>query len=228
MHVCVSEVVFPGRSGWSSNSLAHTLLSVKAPAHDIITAVCVNTLNPLDKCDATCPYVYVRTVYKYVYVREGLGVPIVLAAAEKIYCIVNMFIATRQLPSHHIGHTHVLPVDMPVMKGFYFFIYPLRDTNIIIFVSATYILQQVTFIFLHNLCIIAVSPVIALSPAVLSVIEHQQLTLPCVLLAGNPLPERQWLHNYGLVSKQTSNSNLNASYFACINWAPNLFSPPTC
>uniref|UniRef100_A0A3B4Z1V9 Hemicentin-1 n=1 Tax=Stegastes partitus TaxID=144197 RepID=A0A3B4Z1V9_9TELE len=44
-----------------------------------------------------------------------------------------------------------------------------------------------------------VSPVIALSPAVLSVIEDQQLTLPCVLLAGNPLPERQWLHNYGLV-----------------------------
>uniref|UniRef100_A0A3Q1B6M5 Hemicentin-1 n=1 Tax=Amphiprion ocellaris TaxID=80972 RepID=A0A3Q1B6M5_AMPOC len=45
-----------------------------------------------------------------------------------------------------------------------------------------------------------VSPVIAMSPAVLSVIEDQQLTLPCVLLAGNPLPERQWLHNYGLVT----------------------------
>uniref|UniRef100_A0A8C6L964 Ig-like domain-containing protein n=1 Tax=Nothobranchius furzeri TaxID=105023 RepID=A0A8C6L964_NOTFU len=45
-----------------------------------------------------------------------------------------------------------------------------------------------------------VKPVIALSPAVLSVIEDQQLTLPCVLLAGNPLPERQWLHNYGLVT----------------------------
>ncbi|XP_034035488.1 hemicentin-1 [Thalassophryne amazonica] len=44
-----------------------------------------------------------------------------------------------------------------------------------------------------------VSPVIAISPTVLSVIEDQQLTLPCVLLAGNPLPERQWLHNYGLV-----------------------------
>ncbi|CAJ1060969.1 hemicentin-1 [Xyrichtys novacula] len=42
-------------------------------------------------------------------------------------------------------------------------------------------------------------PVIALSPTVLSVIEDQQMTLPCVLLAGNPLPERQWLHNYGLV-----------------------------
>lgn len=47
-----------------------------------------------------------------------------------------------------------------------------------------------------------VSPVIAMSPGVLSVIEDQQLTLPCVLLAGNPLPERQWLHNYGLVRTQ--------------------------
>ncbi|XP_061594740.1 hemicentin-1 [Cololabis saira] len=45
-----------------------------------------------------------------------------------------------------------------------------------------------------------VSPVIALSPAELSVIEDQQVVLPCVLLAGNPLPERQWLHNYGLVT----------------------------
>ncbi|XP_070688049.1 hemicentin-1 [Pempheris klunzingeri] len=45
-----------------------------------------------------------------------------------------------------------------------------------------------------------VSPIIAMSPTLLSVIEDQQLTLPCVLLAGNPLPERQWLHNYGLVT----------------------------
>ncbi|TKS74334.1 Hemicentin-1 Fibulin-6 [Collichthys lucidus] len=45
-----------------------------------------------------------------------------------------------------------------------------------------------------------VSPVIAMSPTVLNVIEDQQVTLPCVLLAGNPLPERQWLHNYGLVT----------------------------
>ena len=48
-----------------------------------------------------------------------------------------------------------------------------------------------------------VSPVIAMSPAVLSVIEDQQVVLPCVLLAGNPLPERQWLHNYGLVRTRT-------------------------
>ncbi|XP_046908014.1 hemicentin-1 [Hypomesus transpacificus] len=45
-----------------------------------------------------------------------------------------------------------------------------------------------------------VPPLLAVSPSVLSVIEGQQLTLPCVLLAGNPLPDRQWLHNYGLVS----------------------------
>lgn len=54
----------------------------------------------------------------------------------------------------------------------------------------------------HNHCFSwfsAVSPVIARSPSVLSAIEDQQVTLPCVLLAGNPLPSRQWLHNYGLV-----------------------------
>ncbi|XP_030626728.1 hemicentin-1 [Chanos chanos] len=45
-----------------------------------------------------------------------------------------------------------------------------------------------------------VSPVIALSPAVVSVVEDQQVTLPCVLLAGNPLPERHWLHDNGLVT----------------------------
>ncbi|XP_061739556.1 hemicentin-1 [Nerophis ophidion] len=45
-----------------------------------------------------------------------------------------------------------------------------------------------------------VSPIIAMSPAVINVIEDQQVTLPCVLLAGNPLPERQWLHNYGLLT----------------------------
>nr|XP_061831771.1 hemicentin-1-like isoform X1 [Nerophis lumbriciformis] len=45
-----------------------------------------------------------------------------------------------------------------------------------------------------------VSPIIAMSPAVINVIEDRQVTLPCVLLAGNPLPERQWLHNYGLLT----------------------------
>uniref|UniRef100_A0A8C3SN85 Ig-like domain-containing protein n=1 Tax=Chelydra serpentina TaxID=8475 RepID=A0A8C3SN85_CHESE len=33
------------------------------------------------------------------------------------------------------------------------------------------------------------------SPAVASVIEGQQLTLPCVLLAGNPIPGRRWIKN---------------------------------
>lgn len=54
-----------------------------------------------------------------------------------------------------------------------------------------------------------VSPVIAMSPAVLSVIEDQPMTLPCVLLGGNPLPERQWLHNYGLVRTQRGIRFLN-------------------
>uniref|UniRef100_A0A3B3BIE7 Hemicentin 1 n=1 Tax=Oryzias melastigma TaxID=30732 RepID=A0A3B3BIE7_ORYME len=51
-----------------------------------------------------------------------------------------------------------------------------------------------------SITVTGLSPVIAMSPSVISVIEGQQLTLPCVLLAGNPLPERQWLHNYGLVT----------------------------
>uniref|UniRef100_A0A3Q1FDM7 Ig-like domain-containing protein n=1 Tax=Acanthochromis polyacanthus TaxID=80966 RepID=A0A3Q1FDM7_9TELE len=63
-----------------------------------------------------------------------------------------------------------------------------------------------------------VSPVIAMSPAVLSVIEDQQLTLPCVLLAGNPLPERQWLHNYGLV--RTPRENSNPQVFSTIEGTP--------
>ncbi|XP_053341492.1 hemicentin-1 [Clarias gariepinus] len=45
-----------------------------------------------------------------------------------------------------------------------------------------------------------VTPVIALSPAEVSVIEEQQVTLPCVLLAGNPLPVRRWLHDNTLVT----------------------------
>ncbi|KAM4722858.1 hemicentin-1 [Rhinophrynus dorsalis] len=40
-----------------------------------------------------------------------------------------------------------------------------------------------------------VVPVIGESPAVVSVIEGNQVTLPCVLLAGNPLPQRHWVKN---------------------------------
>ncbi|GAA6099393.1 hemicentin-1 isoform X2 [Tachysurus ichikawai] len=45
-----------------------------------------------------------------------------------------------------------------------------------------------------------VTPVIAQSPAEVSVIEEQQVTLPCVLLAGNPLPVRHWIHDNTLVT----------------------------
>ncbi|KAG5850585.1 hypothetical protein ANANG_G00084020 [Anguilla anguilla] len=45
-----------------------------------------------------------------------------------------------------------------------------------------------------------VSPVIGISPSVVNVVEEQQVTLSCVLLAGNPLPVRRWLRNNGLVS----------------------------
>eukprot|EP00079_Xenopus_tropicalis_P024320 XP_012816895.1 PREDICTED: hemicentin-1 [Xenopus tropicalis] len=38
-----------------------------------------------------------------------------------------------------------------------------------------------------------VVPVIGESPSVVSVIEGNQVTLPCVLLVGNPLPERHWV-----------------------------------
>ncbi|ETE68709.1 Hemicentin-1, partial [Ophiophagus hannah] len=38
-----------------------------------------------------------------------------------------------------------------------------------------------------------VAPLIAMSPAAANVIEGQQLTLSCVLLAGNPIPERKWI-----------------------------------
>ncbi|XP_043941249.1 hemicentin-1 [Protopterus annectens] len=40
-----------------------------------------------------------------------------------------------------------------------------------------------------------VSPLLGVSPAVLSVIEGNPITLPCVLLAGNPLPTRNWIRN---------------------------------
>ncbi|OXB72514.1 UNVERIFIED_CONTAM: hypothetical protein H355_016383 [Colinus virginianus] len=40
-----------------------------------------------------------------------------------------------------------------------------------------------------------VAPLIGISPATVNVIEGQQLTLPCVLLAGNPIPDRNWIKN---------------------------------
>ncbi|KAM6165457.1 hemicentin-1 [Erethizon dorsatum] len=40
-----------------------------------------------------------------------------------------------------------------------------------------------------------VAPLIGISPSVANVIEGQQLTLPCALLAGNPIPERRWTKN---------------------------------
>ncbi|XP_067893515.1 hemicentin-1 isoform X1 [Heterodontus francisci] len=40
-----------------------------------------------------------------------------------------------------------------------------------------------------------VMPLIGIRPAVVNIIEGQPLTLPCVLLAGNPLPERRWIKN---------------------------------
>ncbi|XP_036128071.1 hemicentin-1 [Molossus molossus] len=44
-----------------------------------------------------------------------------------------------------------------------------------------------------------VAPLIGISPAVTSVIEGQQLTLPCALLAGNPIPERRWVRNSAML-----------------------------
>ncbi|XP_077934173.1 hemicentin-1 [Halichoerus grypus] len=44
-----------------------------------------------------------------------------------------------------------------------------------------------------------VAPLIGISPSVTSVIEGQQLTLPCALLAGNPIPERRWLKNSAML-----------------------------
>ncbi|KAM6456551.1 hemicentin-1 isoform 2-T2 [Liasis olivaceus] len=40
-----------------------------------------------------------------------------------------------------------------------------------------------------------VAPLIGMSPATANVIEGQQLTLSCILLAGNPIPERKWIKN---------------------------------
>ncbi|XP_061016921.1 hemicentin-1 isoform X2 [Dama dama] len=44
-----------------------------------------------------------------------------------------------------------------------------------------------------------VPPLIGISPPVTSVIEGQQLTLPCALLAGNPIPERRWTKNSAML-----------------------------
>ncbi|XP_019490993.1 PREDICTED: hemicentin-1 [Hipposideros armiger] len=44
-----------------------------------------------------------------------------------------------------------------------------------------------------------VAPLIGISPSVISVIEGQQLTLPCALLAGNPIPERRWIKNSAML-----------------------------
>ncbi|XP_069798458.1 hemicentin-1 [Narcine bancroftii] len=40
-----------------------------------------------------------------------------------------------------------------------------------------------------------VKPLIGIRPSVVNIVEGQPLTLPCVLLAGNPLPERRWIKN---------------------------------
>lgn len=42
-----------------------------------------------------------------------------------------------------------------------------------------------------------------------NIIEGQPLTLPCVLLAGNPLPERRWIKNNLKVSKAVNRQRLN-------------------
>uniref|UniRef100_A0ABM5GDB4 Hemicentin-1 n=1 Tax=Pogona vitticeps TaxID=103695 RepID=A0ABM5GDB4_9SAUR len=44
-----------------------------------------------------------------------------------------------------------------------------------------------------------VAPLIGMSPATANVIEGQQLTLSCMLLAGNPIPERKWIKNSMMV-----------------------------
>ncbi|XP_004706727.1 hemicentin-1 [Echinops telfairi] len=44
-----------------------------------------------------------------------------------------------------------------------------------------------------------VAPLIGISPSVANVIEGQQLTLPCILLAGNPIPERRWIKNSAML-----------------------------
>uniref|UniRef100_A0A8B9QFV8 Ig-like domain-containing protein n=1 Tax=Apteryx owenii TaxID=8824 RepID=A0A8B9QFV8_APTOW len=50
-----------------------------------------------------------------------------------------------------------------------------------------------------NSFFVQVTPLIGVSPATANVIEGQQLTLPCMLLAGNPIPDRRWIKNSMLV-----------------------------
>ncbi|KAH0618306.1 hypothetical protein JD844_017377 [Phrynosoma platyrhinos] len=54
-----------------------------------------------------------------------------------------------------------------------------------------------------------VAPLIGMGPAVANVIEGQQLTLSCVLLAGNPIPERKWIKN-SMVVVQTPYINVRS------------------
>ncbi|OBS69639.1 hypothetical protein A6R68_01820, partial [Neotoma lepida] len=43
------------------------------------------------------------------------------------------------------------------------------------------------------------APLIGISPSVANIIEGQQLTLPCTLLAGNPIPERRWMKSSAML-----------------------------
>ncbi|EGV94970.1 Hemicentin-1 [Cricetulus griseus] len=56
-----------------------------------------------------------------------------------------------------------------------------------------------------------VAPLIGISPSVASVIEGQQLTLPCTLLAGNPIPERRWIKNSAMKGELISTGSAKFS-----------------
>uniref|UniRef100_A0A663EFM0 Hemicentin 1 n=1 Tax=Aquila chrysaetos chrysaetos TaxID=223781 RepID=A0A663EFM0_AQUCH len=56
-----------------------------------------------------------------------------------------------------------------------------------------------------------ITPLIGVSPATANVIEGQQLTLPCVLLAGNPIPDRRWIKNSMLVPNPYMNVRSDGS-----------------
>uniref|UniRef100_A0A8C8BGQ6 Ig-like domain-containing protein n=1 Tax=Otus sunia TaxID=257818 RepID=A0A8C8BGQ6_9STRI len=63
--------------------------------------------------------------------------------------------------------------------------------------------------FVLILSFVQVTPLIGVSPATANVIEGQQLTLPCVLLAGNPIPERRWIKNSMVVRLVRSDGSLH-------------------